>query len=785
MNSAILTEAPPADLRADYEALCQREEQLRQLIDGSADIIYEADARGFFTFVNRAAERLLGFPHDSFIGRHYTEVIRPDWRDITVDHYKHQRALANDTTQFEFPALTADGRTLWLSQNVQSVIQNGKLKGFRAIARDITQRRADDQRFQAFMENSPTIAFMKDDDGRIVYANALMNRLFAEPGATIVGLTDGDRLPADIEKVVTANDAAVIREGKPQQFIEAVPTSDGTLRHWLTWKFPVVAADGSTDLGCVAFDLTDRLQLERDLVAARDAALVSARGKSQFLANMSHEIRTPMNAIIGLLGVMLDTPLNEDQTELATTARTSAEALLSIINDILDYSKIEAGKLNFEVLEFDIRAACESVVDLLADSARQKSIEIGCVVDPDIPRLLRGDPGRLRQVLLNLLGNAIKFTPEGGVLIQVERGEDRDGQIALRFRVTDTGIGLSRDARKQLFRPFTQADGSTTRRFGGTGLGLAISRELVHMMQGEIGVESEPGCGATFWFTAAFQSSQSHVEVEEAPSQKVPRVLIVEDSTTTRQMMALQLSAWRVPNDTTDSATSALQMLRDAAKSENPYEVVISDLHMPHMDGMALARFVQSRPDLGSPRFVLVTSAAASFDAATLAQLGVTSSLRKPVRPQRLHDAVFGRGEDRALKLVAPPGRTAAVSSKRRVLVADDNVVNQKVTLRQLQKLGIAAEAVGNGIEALDAMERIAYDLVLMDCQMPEMDGYEATAELRRRETGTKRTPVIALTASASDGDRERCRAAGMDDFVSKPVRETDLAETLKRWLRP
>jgi CheY-like chemotaxis protein len=366
----------------------------------------------------------------------------------------------------------------------------------------------------------------------------------------------------------------------------------------------------------------------------------------------------------------------------------------------------------------------------------------------------------------------------------VEREEDRDGQIALRFRVTDTGIGLSQEARKHLFRPFTQADESTTRRFGGTGLGLAISRELVHMMQGDIGVESEPGCGATFWFTAAFPASDQPSKASPASSPKMPRVLIVEDSTTTRQMIALQLTAWRVPNDTTDTATSALQVLREASKAGAPFDVVISDLHMPHMDGMALARFVRSRPDLGAPRFVLVTSAASSFDAATLTQLGVTMALRKPLKPQRLHDAVFGAAPQRALRIVQPPMGPTATSAKRRVLVADDNIVNQKVALRQLHKLGIAAEAVGNGMEALEALERIAYDLVLMDCQMPDMDGYEATREIRQRQTGGRRIPVIALTASVSDDDRQRCVAAGMDDFVSKPVRESDLADVLKRWLR-
>jgi PAS domain S-box-containing protein len=765
-----------------YEALRQREEQLRRLIDGSADIIYEADARGYFTFANRAVEAILGYTPEAVIGRHYTELIREDWRSAAVDHYRHQSRQAIETTAFEFPAVTTDGKTRWLSQNVQSVTENGTVVGFRAIARDVTQRRLDEERFHAFMDNSPTIAFMKDPEGRISYANRLMNSQFSRSGQSVVGLTGSDLVPSEIEETVRANDLAVLRSGEAMQLIESVPTNDGTLRHWLTYKFPVAAADGSTYVGAMAVDLTDRLRLESDLAAARDAALESARGKSRFLANMSHEIRTPMNGVIGLLGVLADTRLDDDQIDLVRTARQSAESLLSIINEILDFSKIEAGQLNFEVLEFDVREACESVMDLLADAARQKSIEIGCVVDPEIPAVLKGDPGRVRQVLLNLLSNAIKFTAEGGVLVQVDREASGADEVTLRFRVTDTGIGLSEQTQAKLFRPFTQADESTTRRFGGTGLGLAISRELVHMMSGEIGVESEPGCGASFWFTAKFGCSGD--TAQKPPAAHAPRVLIIEDSTTTRQMISLQLTAWGVPNDAAESALAALPMLHGAAAAGTPYEVVISDLHLPQMDGMALARFIHGESKFGSPRFVLITSAASAFDAPSLANLGVTTALRKPLKPQRLYEAVF---DQLAARPRRPAGeevkRVATVPTRRRVLVVDDNVINQKVAVRQLQKLGIAAEAVGNGVEALEALGRIGYELVLMDCQMPEMDGYEATAEIRRREGDAARTPIIALTASASPSDRTRCIDAGMDDFLSKPVREPELAAMIHRWL--
>ncbi|MFZ2490202.1 MAG: response regulator [Thermoanaerobaculia bacterium] len=761
------------------------EAHMRALVDGSVDIIYEADHAGRFTFVSAASKSMLGFSPRSLLGRPYTDLIRPDWRNRTAEHYRTQRLSAEPSTHFEFPAVTADGRTVWLAQNVQTVLEGNRVVGFRAVARDITRQRVVEERFHAFMDHSPTAAFIKDAEGRYVYANAQMNSLFASVGQSVVGRTDADLLPAEIAATIGEHDRNALATGKAVQVIEEVPV-DGIVRQWLVYKFPI-DEDGKTScLGGVAIDLTDRLQLERDLAAARDAALGSAREKSQFLANMSHEIRTPMNGVLGLLGILLDTPLTADQHDLAQTARSSADALLSIINDILDFSKIEAGKLTFEDLDLDIRAACDSVIDLLAESARAKSLEIGCVIDPRIPRLLRGDPGRLRQVLLNLVGNAVKFTSDGGVLIQVEREEERGGRVSLRFRVTDTGAGVPHAVRPHLFEPFTQAEASTTRRFGGTGLGLAISRQLVRMMEGEIGCESEPGCGSTFWFTASFECNESH-EAVVPHGFEASRVLIVEDSTVTRHLLAMQLTAWHIANETAVNGVSALSMLRNAAAAGSPFDVVITDLQMPQIDGVTLARLIAANPDLGKPRVIVVTSGSASFDASALAASGITRCLRKPVKPQHLLAALSGETHD-AQRLPPPIALSIAPSLPvhHRVLVVDDNVINQKVAVRQLQKLGIAADAVGNGIEALEAVGRIAYDLVLMDCQMPEMDGYAATAQIRAREavSGT-RMPIIALTASASDADRKRCLEAGMDDFVSKPVREEALRNTLALWLEP
>jgi PAS domain S-box-containing protein len=770
--------------RRELRTLLSREERFRTLIEGSSDIIYEADASGRFTFVNSAVREVLGYEPQSLIGRHFTKVIHDEWKALTVEHYLAQRQSSSVTTYFEFAAAAADGHCVWLGQSVQTVRASGAVVGFRAIARDITARKTAEERFNVFMNNSPAPSFMKQSDGRYVYANNLMQRLFVPPGKSLIGRSDAQFLPARTASAIQETDAYVLANNRSVQVVEAIRTAQGVERQWLVHKFPVRDPDGAKCVGGIAVDISDRIALEQELAAARDAALNSARQKSQFLANMSHEIRTPMNGVMGLLGVLLDSNLDADQRDLAETARSSAESLLTIINDILDFSKIEAGKLSFEVADFEVQNVCEWTLDLLADTARRKSLEIGLVLDPGVPAVLRGDSGRLRQVLLNLIGNSIKFTERGGVLLQVEGEAETDDATTLRFRITDTGIGMTEQTCSHLFQPFSQGDDSTTRRFGGTGLGLAISKQLVQMMGGDIGVESEPGCGSTFWFTARFGNGTT-TKARPVRRSDAPHVLVVEDSTTSRHIMGLQLTAWGVPNEAADDGMAALALLRDAKAAGQPYGLVISDVHMPGIDGVALARLVREQEKFGAPRFVLMTGDKTSFDAAVVNQLGITTVLRKPVKQQQLFSAVFGESpaERRMPETPAAPA-SVVVPAHRRILVADDNVVNQKVALRQLQKLGFAADAVGSGLEALDALTRIAYDLVMMDCQMPEMDGYEATAEIRRRDRDTKRhTRILALTASASEGDREKCLAAGMDDFIPKPMRIDEVSKALLRWL--
>jgi PAS domain S-box-containing protein len=768
----------------------------------------------YFVDVNNAFLKTTGFTRAEVIGKNAFKLgLFPD---LERQNVMVERLVAEGRiTDFELNVRVKDGS-----------IRNGLFSGefiesqgqqyFLSVMIDITARKQIEEQlhqreqelratllqvelFRTLVESSGDCFYMVDfdDGGRMYYVNEAATRHFGVPR----------------EEVLTWR----VPDWDPEFTVESVPQLLETIeklqrlhlmsRHRIAdgsivpveitvnyWRSP----EGRRFAFGWFSNITTRLAFEEELRNAKVQAQAASRAKSEFLANMSHEIRTPMNGVIGMTGLLLNTALTEEQRRYAETVKSSGESLLGIINDILDFSKIEAGKLDLEQLDFDLGVLLDDFASSLALRANDKGLELLCEMVPGVPLLLQGDPGRLRQVLTNLTGNAIKFTDAGEVVVGVSVESDEDNAVCLRFSVRDTGIGIPKDKLGTLFDMFTQADASITRYYGGTGLGLAIAKQLAEMMGGSISVVSEVGKGSIFHFTARFLKQVVNIQCEPLVTThfRGVRVLLVDDNVTNCGILNVQMGSWGMRPSSVTNGIAALGLLEQALEDGDPFQLVIIDMHMPKIDGLSLGRHIRENPRLKEVRMVMLTAVGTRSDTKVLAENGFSGFINKPVRHLELFEVL-------SLALSAPEVTVRGIDTrhsaraalpnfgaqKARILVVEDNITNQQVLLGLLQKMGLTADAVADGREAVKVLEMVPYDLVFMDIQMPEIDGYETARRIRKWEKENNRQnlrsaiPIVALTAHAMAGDREKCLGAGMDDYLSKPVKPSEVAEVLSRWI--
>ncbi len=779
--------------RAAEEALRAGEARLRAVVETARNAFVGIDEQGRITDWNRRAEELFAWPRGEAVGRLLVDTIVPPARRSSIPDDLRQ-FLATGESRFvgqtvETVAQRRDGTAVHVELSVWHLEEAGRHR-FYAFVQDISERKRVEElqcRVAAIVESSDEAIVGLAPDLSVTHWNSGAERLYGYPAGEALGRNVGFLVAGGARPTLLD---AVVRGERINGVETRIRHQDGRLVPVSLSASPIVDGAGSiTGISSVAHDITERREIAAALASARDEALEASRLKSRFLATMSHEIRTPMNGVIGLTGLLLDTGLDPLPRRYAEGIRNAGESLLAVINDILDFSKVEAGKLELEAVDFDLAPLVEEVAELVADGARDKGLEIIAGCASEVAGRFRGDAKRIRQVLLNLVANAVKFTLQGEVVVRAGLVTEPDGRTAVRFDVSDTGIGISPDEQAKLFQPFSQADASTTRRFGGTGLGLAISAQLVEAMGGTLGLHSEAGQGSTFWFAIPLERRPERIAPD--PSAHVldaVRVLVVDDNETNRLILQTLLRAWGLRPRVVDSGARALEAMGAASAAGDPYRVVISDHQMPGMDGRTLADHLRRDPATPAVPVVLLSSGG-ELAADRVQPAGIAAVLTKPVRQSELYDVLLRllAGPDLfPVAHVAAPAASGAPSGRGCVLVAEDNEINQMVARGVLAKLGYEAHIVGDGAEAVAAASATEYAAILMDCHMPGVDGYAATAEIRAGEAGSgRRVPIIAMTAGVLVEDRERALAAGMDDYVAKPVDPALLEAVLGRWASP
>ncbi|HUI63368.1 MAG TPA: PAS domain S-box protein [Bacteroidota bacterium] len=809
-------------------------EQIRKLsraVEQSPASIVITDKAGSIQYVNPKFVRLTGYSREEALGKN-PRILKSGAIPSKVYENLWNTISAGGEWCGELQNRKKNGEIFWEYASISPIRDDsGAITHYLAVKEDITERkrvqealRESEQMFQSVAATTLEAIITVDSEGSVVYWNSAAGKMF--------GYTRQEAVGEDVHRLLSPKE---FHEEALHGMMDFRRTGKGwAVGRTLEWTgrrkdgstFPIEVSISSVQFRGqwhavgIMRDITDRKEVEAELARraddlyvaksraeeqaarleiqaselrqAREDAVRASQLKSEFVANMSHEIRTPMNGVLGMTGLLLDSGLTKEQREFAEMIRTSGEALLTIVNDILDFSKVEAGKLELELIDFDLRTVLEEAIDLIAERARGKGIGIYSDFDDQFPQQLRGDPGRVRQILTNLLGNAVKFTERGEVEIQVSTLEHLQNGIIVRVAVRDTGIGITPEAQARLFTPFTQADGSTTRKHGGTGLGLVIAKQLVEMMGGQIGVTSRPGGGSEFHFTIKLEAGSSPFACRSNDGIQGHRALVADSRETGRRTLLHRLSTWGMRAESAETAQAAIDFLRRAQSEGDHFEIVLCDMNIQAPGGLELARELRADPELAHIPLVLLSSLGIETLRAAR-ETGLATCLARPVKDSVLHATIAG-----ILRGVLEPGSPPVLLSPspeteqcpptrknraiQRVLVAEDNQINQRVALRMLEKLGCRAEVVGNGKEAVHAVRTVPYDMVFMDCQMPELDGFEATRLIRTLPGKAHRTIIVAMTANALQGDRERCLAAGMNDYLPKPVTQEALETALEKW---